>query len=193
MVRKLDHDFPQGETDQGLIVYKREGGLTAADKEKIVADAQTIQAAGTDKINLVEPPAVPFPPGSPPTLVSKNGDVATVVYTIPTDFDKVADWGKELRDITDDGTGGLQVYVTGDVGFNTDAEEIFGSLDTKLLLATVLLVLILLGAIYRSPLIALIPLVVVGVRLRGRPGPDLPLRQVRRDRQLATRRASSSC
>ena len=52
--------------------------------------------------------------------------------------------------------------MTGDVGFNTDAEEIFGSLDTKLLLATVLLVLILLGAIYRSPLIALMPLVVVG-------------------------------
>ena len=53
--------------------------------------------------------------------------------------------------------------MTGDVGFNTDAEEVFGSLDTKLLLATVLLVLILLGAIYRSPLIALTPLVVVGV------------------------------
>ena len=47
--------------------------------------------------------------------------------------------------------------MTGDVGFNTDAEEIFGSLDTKLLLATVLLVLILLGAIYRSPSIALMP------------------------------------
>ena len=48
--------------------------------------------------------------------------------------------------------------MTGDLGFNTDVEEVFGSLDTKLLLATVLLVLVLLGAIYRSPVIALIPI-----------------------------------
>ena len=53
--------------------------------------------------------------------------------------------------------------MTGDVGFNTDAEEIFGSLDAKLLIATVLLVLFLLGAIYRSLLVALTPLVVVGL------------------------------
>ena len=55
------------------------------------------------------------------------------------------------------------------LGFNADFEEVFGDLDTKLLLRH--------GAagaraaaalIYRSPLIALIPLVVVGVRLHRR-------------------------
>jgi putative drug exporter of the RND superfamily len=58
---------------------------------------------------------------------------------------------------------GLDVYVTGDLGLWVDFEEVFGELDAKLLLATVLLVLILLGAIYRAPLIALIPILVVGV------------------------------
>src|SRR4029453_2702574 len=61
------------------------------------------------------------------------------------------------------GGGGLEVYVTGDLGLNADFEEVFGALDTKLLGATVLLVLVLLGAIYRAPLIALIPIVVVAL------------------------------
>ncbi|MDP9228756.1 MAG: MMPL family transporter, partial [Actinomycetota bacterium] len=56
---------------------------------------------------------------------------------------------------------GLTVLVTGDLGFSADAEEVFGELDTKLLLATVLLVVFLLGAIYRAVLVALSPLVVV--------------------------------
>ena len=52
-----------------------------------------------------------------------------------------------------------------------------------LLGATVLLVLVLLGAIYRSPLIAVIPLVVVFAAYSRRAGADLPVREVGRDRQ----------
>jgi RND superfamily putative drug exporter len=55
----------------------------------------------------------------------------------------------------------MQVYVTGGVGFAVDAHDVFSNIDTKLLLATVLLVLVLLGAIYRSVLVALTPLIVV--------------------------------
>jgi putative drug exporter of the RND superfamily len=163
VVRLLDRDFPQGETDSAIVVYKRAGGLTAADKQKIASDAQRIQAEAQDKskISLVGPPAVPFAPGSPPQLVSKNGDVATAIYTTPTDFEKESDWGQAIRDITDTNTGGMQVYVTGGVGFATDANDVFSNIDSKLLLATVLLVLVLLGAIYRSVLVALTPLIVV--------------------------------
>jgi RND superfamily putative drug exporter len=161
VVRLLNSDFPQGETDTGIVVYKRTGALTTADKQKIAADAQAIQAAGTEKINLVRPPEVPFAPGSSPTLVSTDGSVATMVLTTPADFEKEADWGKAIRDITDADTGGMQVFLTGGVGFNTDADEVFSDIDTKLLLATVALVLVLLGAIYRSVLVALTPLIVV--------------------------------
>jgi RND superfamily putative drug exporter len=161
VVRKLEHDFPQGQTDTGIVVYKNSDGLTAANKQKIAADAQAIQAAGKDKIDLVEPPAVPFAAGSSPALVSKNGQVATMVLTTPTNFDKEGDWGKAVRDITDENTGDMQVYVTGNLGFSADANEVFNNIDTKLLLATVVLVLVLLGAIYRSVLVAITPLIVV--------------------------------
>jgi len=151
--------FESGQTASGLIVYSREGGLTAKDKQKIEADASR---AGRE-VDLKAPPVVPFQPSSPPDLQSSDGDVAYTIVTLENDFEKLGNEGKKLRDIVGDGGGGLEIYVTGQVGFSADFEEVFGELDTKLLLATVLLVLILLGAIYRSPLIALSPIIVVGV------------------------------
>jgi putative drug exporter of the RND superfamily len=159
-VQKLLKDrFPGGETTIGLIVYKRDGGLTEADRAKIARDARRVD----DAIPVTQPAQVPFSPGAPPGLVSENGEAAYTVVTVPLDFDRVADWGKETRDLVGDGGGGPEVYVTGDLGLWADFEEVFGELDTRLLLATVVLVLVLLGAIYRAPLIAIIPIVVVGL------------------------------
>jgi putative drug exporter of the RND superfamily len=160
VVEILDSEFSNGETTFGLLVYDRPGGLTATDKRKIAADAAEIRRAH-DEIPLTGPPAVPFAPGSPPDLVSANGDVAYTVLRVPTNFDKAADWGKAVRDITGDEADGMRILLTGDLGFSTDAEEVFGDLDTKLLAATVLLVLVLLGLIYRAVLVALTPLLVV--------------------------------
>jgi RND superfamily putative drug exporter len=161
VVKSLDEDFAQGETDDAIVVYRRDGGLSAADRQKIRADAQKIQAAGPEKIRLVGPPQIPFTPGAPAALVSNKGDVATAVYSTPTDFEKESDWGQAIRDITHADAGGMQVYVTGGVGFSTDAHDVFANLDAKLLISTVVLVLVLLGAIYRSVLVALTPLIVV--------------------------------
>ncbi len=159
VVRLLKHRFPSGETDNAIIVYRRRGGLTAADRRKIAADA----ARATRALPVVGQPAVPFQPESPPGLIAPGGEVAYTSLSVPQNFDKSAEWGKRLRKITGHGAGGLNVYVTGGLGFSADQDEVFGSIDTKLLVATVLLVLVLLGAIYRSPVIAVIPLVVVGI------------------------------
>ena len=155
----LKEQFPGGETTIGLLVYRREGGLTDADRTKIARDARRVD----DAIPVTQRAHVPFTADAPPGLVSENGAAAYTVVTVPLDFDRVADWGKESRDLVGDGGGGLEVYVTGDLGLWADFEEVFGEVDTKLLGATVLLVLVLLGAIYRAPLIAIIPLVVVGL------------------------------
>jgi putative drug exporter of the RND superfamily len=155
----LKERFPGGETTIGLIVYRRKDGLTDADRAKIARDARRVD----DAIPVAQPAQVPFTEDAPPGLVSANGDAAYTVITVPLDFDKVADWGKESREVIGDGGRGLEVYVTGDLGLWADFEEVFGELDAKLLIATVLLVLILLGAIYRAPLIAVIPIVVVAL------------------------------
>ena len=154
----LGDRFEGGETTEALVVYRRAGGLAARDRAKIAADARR----AAQRLPTVGLPQTPFDAGAGRGQVSADRDIAYTVVTLPDDNENVADWGKALRDITGEGGGGLEVYMTGGVGFQTDAEEVFSSIDTRLLLATVLLVLILLGAIYRSPAIALTPLVVVG-------------------------------
>src|SRR4051794_12565447 len=44
VVQLLKKDFPGGQTITGLIVYHRAGGLTAADKAKMVQDARNAEA-----------------------------------------------------------------------------------------------------------------------------------------------------
>ena len=155
----LKERFPGGETSLGLIVYRRAGGLTDADQAKIAEDARRVDEA----IPVTAPAQVPFTPDAPPGLVSEDGEAAYTVVTIPLDFDEIGGWGEETRDIVGAGAGGLETYVTGDLGLFADFEEVFGEVDTRLLAATVLLVLVLLGAIYRAPLIAIMPIVVVAI------------------------------
>jgi RND superfamily putative drug exporter len=161
VVNILDEDFPNGETTQGLIVYERDGGLTEADQRTIAEQARQLEDLSDEQLPLTQPPAVPFAQGSPPDLVAPDGNLAYTVLTVPTDFEEAADWGKEVRDLTGDDSNGMRILLTGDLGFSADSEEVFGDLDTNLLLATVLLVLVLLGAIYRAVLVALTPLLVV--------------------------------
>jgi RND superfamily putative drug exporter len=67
--------------------------------------------------------------------------------------------------VNDNGKGppGLDVWVTGNLGLFADFTEAFGDLDTTLLLATVVLVITLLLIIYRSVVMPLIPIFVVGM------------------------------
>jgi len=63
-----------------------------------------------------------------------------------------------------EGAGGsvMQVRVTGPGGLITDVYRIFLNADVKLLIGTVLLVLVLLLLIYRSPVLPFVPLLTVG-------------------------------
>ncbi len=56
----------------------------------------------------------------------------------------------------------MQVRVTGPGGLITDVYKIFLNADVKLLLGTVILVLVLLLLIYRSPVLPFVPLITVG-------------------------------
>jgi RND superfamily putative drug exporter len=151
-LRVQEQRFKGGETVSGLVVYRRPGGLEPGDSDRIAADA----ARAAKALPLVGRPG--------PPVFAPRRDVAYFAVALPDDNDKIAEWGKDLRTAVHSGTAaGLSVYVTGGLGFNADFEQVFGDIDVKVLGVTVVLVLVLLGLIYRSPLIALIPLVVVGV------------------------------
>lgn len=157
---KIAHDrFPGGEIHTTLIVYRRVGGLTGVDRAAI-----TGQARAAARIPHVGPPVAPGAPGAPPGLVSTKGDVAfTIVPILAAGQKPVKAVIDTLRAHASASPPGLAAEVTGPAAVDTDLNSAFESQDGLLLAVTGLLVLGLLMLIYRSPAIAMVPLVVVGV------------------------------
>jgi putative drug exporter of the RND superfamily len=159
LAEEIGDRFPGGESLLALVVYTRAGGLSAADRATIQADAA--QARRVEGVGRVVPP---FGPGSTPGLVSRSGEVAFIAVPLTSDkSEERTDAVKELRDIGKGGARGMQVRVTGAAALQSDLTTTLEQTDAALLLATAGLVLVLLIVIYRSPLIAILPLVVVGV------------------------------
>jgi RND superfamily putative drug exporter len=151
--------FPNGDPLLAIAVYRRAGGLTAGDRAKLMADAARVA-----QVDGVAQLLVPFGDRAARGLASRDGSVAFVAIPLTSpDSDSRTDTVKEIRKITGRGSGGLEVRLTGAAALQSDLTTTLQSTDASLLAATALLVLILLIAIYRSPLIALLPLVVVGV------------------------------
>ncbi|WP_432179374.1 MMPL family transporter [Streptomyces sp. NBC_00063] len=151
-VAKIQDELPGGESTELVLVYHRDGGLTAADRT--TAAAQVARVDRTFDLTAV-------PKGVP----SRDG--ATLMYpvasTTPGHDEKARDaFVDDVRDIAHD-TGGLSVDTGGAGALATDASEVYGSLDGPLLYTTVAVVAILLILIYRSPFLWLVPLVVAGV------------------------------
>ena len=141
-----------GEQAATVIVYRREGGLTAADRRRIAADTARLNAltfAGTSKF------------GKP--TVSRDGTTALIVNQIEGNGEgsRILDPVDRYRSIVSDPGGGLEVKVTGPAGFSADAIKVFEGINGTLLAAAGLLVLILLIIIYRSPFFWFFPLLAV--------------------------------
>src|SRR3954469_19158864 len=137
VIKLQKSEFRGGQTVNALVIYERPGGLTPADRAKLAAD----QRAAAQKLPVAGGPTRP--------LVSPDRSLAYWSLQVPStaESDKLVDQGKELRAITGQGSGGLKIYVSCASAFNADFDDVFGSRDTKLLLATALLVLFLLGVI----------------------------------------------
>ncbi|MFD8865482.1 MMPL family transporter [Streptomyces sp. NPDC059590] len=152
-VAKLQTALPGGDTTDLVLVYQRDGGLTAADRE--AADAQVARVVARHETVADRPPrAIP------------SRDRATVMYPMAltglTDETERADAVKDVRAELARHPEGLSVQVGGAGALSADSQEVFASTDGTLMFATVGVVAVLLILTYRSPLLWLVPLVVVG-------------------------------
>ena len=164
--------FPSAQGAPAIIVVHNPAGLTAADEAaaRQISDWLTSKsraAGGTGPPGVAAVVSPYTVPTARAQLVSADNTTLELVAALGgglTD-DQRTEAVTAIRAYTDgfDGREGRQVKVTGPAAIITDAAAIFGETDLKLLLTTVGLVLILLLAIYRSPLLALAPLVAVGV------------------------------
>lgn len=167
-IELLRERFPSGRTLPAILVFRREGGLTQEDRQGI---ARALEAVA--RVERAGRPLAPFGPGGEPRraarrrgLIAPDGDVAGAIVPIRSGAsEQVRETVERIRELigagADQPAGTLQTHVTGAAGLLADATDVFQAIDLTLLAVTATLVLVLLLAIYRSPVIALVPLLVV--------------------------------
>lgn len=170
-----EREFGNGADIPALIVWHKPGGLADEDLAAIRELAGKWSDAPVPYQTSI-PPFHRMPAAALKAELSEDG--STLVT--PVFFDKSADTDQLKTGVTalktqagallgadpfeadTEKEGTLSARVTGPVGIQIDATGLFENADFALLMGTVLLVLVLLLLIYRSPILALIPLVGVG-------------------------------
>lgn len=153
-VAEILKTFPNAERQSVLVVASR-------DDDAKLTDAQISDLKGM--LPVLDEHADADSTGP---LVSEDGKAAVIVTPI-----KVGDTNaenaevlKELRaDVVEQTPDGLTLQVTGGPAFGADVASSFEGADFTLLLVTILIVALLLIITYRSPVLWLIPLVVVAL------------------------------
>ncbi|MFH8450708.1 MMPL family transporter [Streptomyces fungicidicus] len=151
-VARVQDELPGGESTDLVLVYHRDGGLTAADRR--TAAGQVAGIADGHELSR-EPRGIP------------SADGSTLMYPVsstgPGQDEEARDaFVDGVREIAE-GTGGLSVEVGGPGALATDMGKVFETIDGTLLLATLGVVTVLLVLIYRSPFLWLVPLAAAGV------------------------------
>ncbi|MBD8609913.1 MMPL family transporter [Frigoribacterium sp. CFBP 13729] len=153
-VTALLDEFPSADATVGILVWSRGGAeLSSADLAAVDTAASALAEQSTTP-QAVRP------------QVSDDGSAALVAVPLSAaDVEAdVSGTATSLRDAASAGLpDGLRAYLTGPVGFQDDVSNAFAGADFRLLLVTVLVVAVLLIVTYRSPVLWIVPLVVVGV------------------------------
>ncbi|MDO9496171.1 MAG: MMPL family transporter [Nocardioides sp.] len=143
-----------------LVVYYREGGLTAADLALLDEHAAEIaEVEGVTDEGVLSPNGAQQA-GIPVKLVSDDGEVANLAFTFNFGADgwlDIPDAATEVRDIAQ--IDGVTVHLAGYGGQAADASEAFEGIDTNLIFATLLVVIVILLFTYRSPILWLLPII----------------------------------
>ena len=169
-----EREFPAGSGVPALLVWHRESGMSEDDLVHITAVYAKLAQQPLEHQNFV-PPLGQLPPQALQASLSEDGStlVTPVLFDKNADSDQLGESLTQLKQLvaaetgTDPSAAGsdsgeLSLRVSGPVGISVDATGLFKNADVSLLIATVILVLVFLLLIYRSPILALIPLVAVG-------------------------------
>jgi len=159
--------FPTGDGIPALIVFSSSGGYDAL-KAPISMFAESVRGSESPEavLSVLTPEDSP---GARASLVAPDSLTSMVVVTLggspsEPEFGEAVDWLSDQAELVG---GNLQIEtaVTGPAGIISDAVKVFSSIDLRVTLVTVLLVLVLLLIIYRSPVLAIVPLIVIGTAL----------------------------
>lgn len=166
--------FPNQEGTPLLLVWYRDGGLRVQDYQLITKLYKSLDANPVSAQHFI-PPMGKVPPQALKGSASKDGtSIVTPIFmnkdaTVDNLSKSISELKSRLAKLDSKSiydkkisVNGLHVRFTGPVGIATDAKALFAKADITLLISTILLVLVLLILLYRSPILAIVPLIGVG-------------------------------
>ena len=153
-VTELQKELPNADSTSALVLYRANGPMT--ESQKLFVESA--------KVKLAAQSSVPAQ-FQPPTTFSS--DQSTALLVIPLDktavTTEISDRVARMRADSKAGMpSGLTTYLTGAEGFQADIAAVFEGADITLLITTGSVVILLLLITYRSPLLWIVPLLVVG-------------------------------
>lgn len=162
MVRETLKSFPGGELSQGVAVVTREDGAELSPQDLSAIGQMRERMLAVDRGDAVKN----APSSGPPVVPSPDGKAA--IAFVPFDGSvtgfPLVDSVKGVREAANSGLPqALKMEFTGGPGFGADTANAFAGADLRLILITALVVAVLLLITYRSPILWLVPLIVVAL------------------------------
>jgi len=162
----LQEQFPSEDGAPALLVFHGQQAITAEQRAKISEISEWLSSDQKPE-HLAN--AIPFhqlPKSVQEQMFSKDGTtlILSAVLQKGIDSSQTYDTLKQIRERVEQAAiGSTQFEITGPAGISSDTTTLFKNADFVLMLATVVLILVILIVIYRSPLLAIIPLLIAGV------------------------------
>ncbi|WP_034713195.1 MMPL family transporter [Intrasporangium chromatireducens] len=148
----LRERLPQQDESSAVVLFSRDGtALSDADRTAIGTKVQSLtNAQGGKRL---------------PVVPSADGTAQLVVVPVAAaDATRAAEVVRDLRDVVKAGLpSGLTAQVTGPAAVEADLAAVFEGANVRLLITTASIVALLLVITYRSPVLWLIPLTIIGV------------------------------
>ncbi|MFG6116134.1 MMPL family transporter [Halobacillus sp. MO56] len=165
---KVQEHFDDSDSLPAILVFHQPDGLNDEGLAKVGEGLQALDELPAEQQEMIKG-VLPFSQMPPQVQQSFLSDDETTLV-MPAELkaglemEQVNDLVVEMEETIQQGLGGnIEISITGPAGIASDALELFSSGDMVLLFATVGLILILLIVIYRSPLLALIPLIAAAI------------------------------
>lgn len=160
---EITEELNDGEKAPTVIVYRRDGGLTDADKQAIQEDLSKLNELTAEYPNTSEFGNPEGPRATAPFQLSEDGTTALIGNQITGtgESSEIIDPVEDYREAVSRDEDGLVVKVTGPAGVSADAIKVFENINGTLVAAALGLVIFLLIIIYRSPVFWFFPILAV--------------------------------
>ncbi|HLQ72782.1 MAG TPA: MMPL family transporter [Bacillota bacterium] len=162
----LEEEFPSDDGLTALGVFYRESGLTSDDKAFITEFSEWLDSSEAPDTISSTLPYHELPENVQDSMYSDDESTLVFNFSLEEDLDS-SDTHETITTIQEKvdsfNNDDWQFEVTGPAGIASDTTALFKNADFVLMISTIALIFVLLIIIYRSPLLALTPLVIAAV------------------------------